>query len=77
VIKFLLTSWWLYIPIIGILLYLTRRNNQKIKEIKILREQHHQPNVQAAASLHPQKFTRIRRAAGKLGLSGAINHLRR
>lgn len=33
-IRFLLTAWWLYLPIVGVLLYLTYRNKQKVSAIK-------------------------------------------
>ncbi|MFO0970757.1 MAG: hypothetical protein U0520_00185 [Candidatus Saccharimonadales bacterium] len=73
-LKFLLTSWWLYIPIIGVLLYLTRRNNQKIKAIKAQRTERGGHSFHKQASV---KSTRIKKAAGKLGLSGAASHLHR
>lgn len=33
-ISFLMTTWWIYIPIVGALLYFTWRNNQKVKALK-------------------------------------------
>ncbi|MCA9308749.1 DUF87 domain-containing protein, partial [Candidatus Saccharibacteria bacterium] len=33
-ISFLLTAWWIYIPIIAILVYLTWQNNRKVKSLK-------------------------------------------
>lgn len=33
-ISFLLTAWWIYIPIIAVLVYLTWQNNRKVKTLK-------------------------------------------
>ena len=33
-ISFLLSTWWIYIPVVGFLFYLTRKNNQKAKALK-------------------------------------------
>jgi len=33
-ISFLLTTWWIYIPIVGVLVYLTMQNNKKTKALK-------------------------------------------
>ncbi len=33
-ISFLLTTWWIYIPIVGALLYFTYKNNQKVKSLQ-------------------------------------------
>lgn len=73
-IRFLLTSWWFYIPIIAVLIFLTRRNNQKIKEIKASRTD----SVDNAAPAHKPKkqSARVKKAANKLGLSGAASHIR-
>lgn len=76
-IEFLLTSWWIYIPIVAILLFLTFRNNQKIKNITLERE---------LRGLDPEarqkKLEEIRRQpkktdsiASKYGLRGILNHV--
>lgn len=55
------SHWWIWIPIIAILLYLTRQNNKKIaakQQGKTLR------NVGI-----------IDKIAGKLGLRGFFNHI--
>ena len=80
-IRFLLTSWWLYIPIIGVLVFLTRRNNQKIKQIKAHQadtQQHsiHPPQPTAAGSVASHhKRSKSAKTAGKLGLTGAIKYI--
>ncbi len=33
-LSFLLTTWWIYIPVVAVLLFLTWRNKQKIKALK-------------------------------------------
>ena len=33
-ISFLLTTWWIYVPVVGVLLYLTYKNKRKIKSLK-------------------------------------------
>ena len=76
-IKFLLTAWWIYIPIILILLFLTARNNQKIKYIK-------QEKALRASNLHEQKKKLVEfkqnpsvldKLTAKLGLKGILTYI--
>ena len=84
-ISFLLTNWWIYIPIIVILLFLTHRNKQKINQIKSLHDQSPQ-NAHNPIPENPPGYShtsatassaRLTRLAGRLGLKGAVTHIRR
>lgn len=33
-LEFILTAWWLYVPIVGVLIFLTHRNQQKVKTLR-------------------------------------------
>lgn len=78
-IAFLLTSWWLYVPIIIVLVLLTRRNNQKIASIMQAHDpQSVQTKSKRKASRAPKKQSaQLKKVSGKLGLTGAAKHLRR
>lgn len=80
-LRFILTSWWFYVPIIAVLFYLTRRNNKKIEEIKAKRTQEniHDSTISKQSSPKPKHVNsaKVKKVAGKLGLSGASSHLRR
>jgi len=73
-LRFLLTSWWFYIPVVGLLLYLTRRNNQKIQRIQTDQPQA-EPRVKKTRT-HTQS-AKLAKVSGKLGLKGASSHIRR
>jgi|GEM_PF-6633967 len=77
-LTFLLTSWWFYIPIIGVLLFLTRRNNQKIKQIKTTDKMKTQSEDSLSRKKKPRKQSaKITKVTNKLGLKGASGHIRR
>lgn len=76
-ISFLLTSWWLYIPIVLILIFLTHRNNQKIKRIKTERELR-----QLAPEERQRRLDELKRKStifdsiiAKFGLRGILSHI--
>ena len=77
-IKFLLTNWWIYIPIIAVLGFLTFRNNQKIKyikrdkEIRALPPEERQRALQAELRRKPSKFESF---TSKYGLRGILSHI--
>ena len=74
----LLTSWWFYIPIIAVLVFLTRRNNQKILQIKATQNQHTDTVKSTPKPKKPRKQSaKLTKLTGKLGLQGASKHLRR
>lgn len=60
-IEFLATHWWIWIPIIAILLFLTSQNNKKLKA-----KQQSQP-VKNEGVAH--------KLASKLGLRGMFDYL--
>jgi hypothetical protein len=77
-IRFLLTSWWLYIPIAGILLFLTFRNNTEIRRIKrenALRTMSPDERVIINPELTERKKSKFERLAKKLGLRGIFSHV--
>jgi hypothetical protein len=76
-IEFLLTNWWIYIPIILVLVFLTVRNNQKVKYIKqerALRELDPVARQQKIAELkkNPSKLDTF---ASKFGLKGILTYI--
>lgn len=76
-ISFLLTNWWIYIPIVGVLLFFTVRNNQKIKNIKLERELRGldlAARAQRLAELRRQP-KKIDSVASKYGLRGILSHI--
>ncbi len=76
-IEFLLTSWWIYVPIVGVLLFLTHRNNQKIKHIKRERELRSLSPEQQAEKLQAfrRKQSRLDRLLSKYGVRGILAHV--
>ena len=78
-IKFLLTHWWIYIPIVGTLLFLTFRNNQEIHRIK--REKALRTMSPDELAKHPEllerKPSKIERFLKRVGLSGIFGHILR
>ena len=76
-ISFLLTSWWLYIPIVLLLVFLTYRNNQKIKRIKKERElrQLSPDDRQRRLDELKRKSTAFDSTIAKYGLRGILSHI--
>jgi hypothetical protein len=76
-IRFILTSWWLYIPLAGILLFLTFRNNQKIKGIKLDRELRSLSPAEREKRLHEIRTQpkKLKSVSSKYGLSGILGHI--
>jgi hypothetical protein len=78
VIKFLLTNWWIYIPIVAILLFLTYTSNQQLKNLKRQRELQALPPEQRQAALQTvlkRDEGRFERFFAKLGLRGILSHI--
>lgn len=76
-IRFLLTSWWLYIPIAGILLFLTFKNNTEIRRIKrehALRTMN-SDELANNPDLTERKKSKFERLVKKLGLRGVFSHV--
>ena len=77
-IQFLLTTWWIYIPIIAILVFLTVRNNQKIKyakhdnELRKLPPNQRQQVIQGKFKRRPGMFESFTK---KYGLRGILDHI--
>lgn len=77
-IRFLLTNWWIYIPIVAILLFLTHKNNQRIqllrreKALKELPPEERQNARLTTLKRAPGKFDRL---FAKLGLRGILDHI--
>lgn len=77
-IKFLLTNWWIYIPIITVLLFLTAIYNQQIERLARERKlQQLSPEERQAALMtelkrKPGKFEKLTQ---KLGLRGILGHI--
>jgi hypothetical protein len=64
-LEFISRNWWVWIPVIAILLYLTRKNNQELKR---------RSNV-ASINSKKSKNGPLRKLAAKLGLSGVFNYI--
>lgn len=78
-IEFLLTNWWIYIPIAGTLLFLTFRNNQEIhrrKRENALRTMSLDELVKDP-DLNQRKKSKFEKLLKKLGLSGLFGHILR
>lgn len=76
-ITFLLTNWWIYVPIVVTLLFLTFRNNQKIKGIKLdheLRSLNPEARAKKLEELRSQT-NKLERTASKYGLRGILSHI--
>lgn len=76
-IETLLTNWWIYVPLAGTLLFLTYRNNQRIKGIKLDRELRSLDPIEREKRLYelksqPKKFKSV---SSKYGLSGVLGHI--
>lgn len=77
-INFLLTNWWIYIPIIAILLFLTAVNNQKIQQLsreKKLRELPPQQRQDALLTDLKRKPSKFEATTKKLGLRGIFSYI--
>ena len=76
-IEFLLTSWWLSIPVAGILLFLTFRNNTEIRRIKRERALRTMSADELADNpeLTERKKSKFERLIKKLGLRGIFSHV--
>lgn len=76
-ISFLLTSWWLYIPIAFILVFFTYRNNQKIKNIKKERELRQLSSAERNKRLSElkRKPTAFDTKIEKFGLRGIFSYI--
>lgn len=78
-IRFLLTNWWIYVPIIAVLLFLTARNNRQIKQVKLQRElESLDPETRQKRIEELKRQSRNRKRSGlaaKYGLSGVLNHI--
>lgn len=76
-ISFLLTNWWIYLPIVGFLVFLTYRNNQKIKNIKKERELRKLSPEERQVRIDEikRKPTAIDHRIEKLGLRGIFSHI--
>lgn len=76
-IEFLLTNWWIYVPIIIVLLFLIMRNNQKIQYIKQQRAlQETDPETrQRKLEALKRKPTRLDKASSRLGVRGIITYI--
>lgn len=76
-ISFLLTNWWIYIPIIFLLLFLTARNNQRIKYIKQTRSlqgltpEERQKKLDEIKN-NPSGFDKL---TAKVGLKGILTYI--
>jgi len=75
--EFLLTSWWIYVPIVAILVFLTFRNNQKIKRIKLERElQSLDPEERInKVQEFKRKQSKFDKTLSKYGVRGALDHI--
>lgn len=76
-IAFLLSNWWIYIPIAGILLFLTFRNNQEIQRIKRERALKNMSAEELAENpeLTQRKKSKFEFVIKKLGLRGIFGYL--
>lgn len=76
-IEFLLTNWWIYVPIVAVLLFLTFRNNQKIKRIKLERELRSLDSVARQHRLNQlrRRPNKIDSVASKYGLRGILGYI--
>lgn len=76
-IEFILTSWWIYLPVAVVLLFLTYRNNQKIKRIKRDRELQALPpdERQMRVQQLKRKSSVLDRILSKYGVRGIFDHI--
>lgn len=76
-IEFLLTSWWIYVPIVLILGFLTIRNNKKIKHIKRMHEINSLPPEERQRKLLEFRNTQNKfdKLLAKYGLKDAFDHI--
>ncbi len=76
-IEFILTSWWIYLPVAVVLLFLTYRNNQKIKRIKRDRELQALPpdERQMRVQQLKRKSSVFDRILSKYGVRGIFDHI--
>lgn len=76
-IEFLLTSWWIYVPIVTVLLFFTFRNNQKIKHIKLKRELRSLSPEEQAIRLQElrRKQSKFDKQLSKYGVRGILDHI--
>jgi hypothetical protein len=76
-ISFLLTNWWIYVPIVAFLVFLTYRNNQKIKNIKKERELRKLTPEERQKRLKElkRKSTAFDSTIEKYGLRGVLSHI--
>lgn len=76
-IEFILTNWWIYIPIILVLLFLIAKNNQKIKyaqQQKVLQETDPLKKQQKLKELKrsPSKLDKL---TSKIGIKGILTYI--
>lgn len=64
-IEFLLTKWWLYLPIIALLLFFTWSTNRKLESRGLAKQ----------TKLGAKRQSFLRKLGAKLGLSGLINYI--
>ena len=77
-LEFLLTSWWIYVPIVVVvLLFFTFRNNQKIKHIKLERELRTLSPEDQAVRLQEfrRKQSKFDKLLSKYGVRGIFDHI--
>lgn len=76
-IVFLLTNWWIYIPIILMLLFLIMRNNQKIQYIKRGRAIREADPIRRQQMLEDlkRKPSKFDKTASRYGLKGITTHI--
>ena len=78
-VKFLLTHWWIYIPIAAILLFLTFQNNQEIhrrKRENALRTMK-ADELAKNPELNQRKKSKFEIFLKRAGLSGIFGHILR
>lgn len=76
-IKFFLTNWWIYIPIILVLAVLTAKNNQKVRYLKqerALRETDPNKRREKLAELKKNQST-FDKLTSKIGLKGILTYI--
>ncbi len=71
-IEFISSHWWIWIPIIAILMYLTRQNNKKLRARGLAPQK---TQSKYSEQLSQKKTSAVRKLASKLGLSGLLNYI--
>lgn len=69
-VEFFLTNWWIYIPIILVLLFLIARNNQRIRYVKQERAL-----KETDPAIRQKKLDELKQKPSKSGLRGIMTYI--